>query len=146
MLNFVNYHCKLFLSLLGLSLLFLSFAACGGNKRTGTETELIIGVRADDYIIEPLKSRRGVYPLNTQICESLVRITADYRIEPLLATRWERRGNTWRFFLRPNVFFSTGQPLTSEAVKYTFERMVKGDAPGVFHNQKKIKLPLTERA
>lgn len=134
MLNFVNYHCKLFLSLLGLSLLSLSFAACGGNKRTGTDTELIIGVRADDYIIEPLKSRLGMYPLNTQICESLVRITADYRIEPLLATRWERRGNTWRFFLRPNVFFSTGQPLTSEAVKYTFERMVKGDAPGVFQH------------
>ncbi len=96
--------------------------------------ELVIGTRADDYVIEPLKSRLGMYPLNTQICEPLVRIAADYGIEPLLATRWERRGSTWRFFLRPSVFFSSGQPLTSEAVKYTFERMVKGDAPGVYQH------------
>ncbi len=123
-----KYEYKLFLSLIGLSLC-LVFNSCGGNKRTGIETELIIAARADDYINEPLKSRLGMYPLNTQICESLVRITAAYEIEPLLATRWERRGNTWRFFLRPGVVFSNGQPLTSEAVKYTFERLVKGDAP-----------------
>jgi len=60
MLNFVNFHYKLFLFLVGLSLLCLSLAACGGNKRIGTETELIIGVGADDYIIEPLKSRLGM--------------------------------------------------------------------------------------
>lgn len=131
--NYANYQYKLFLSLVGLSLC-LVFNSCGGNKRTGIETELVIAARADDYVIEPLKSKLGMYPLNTQICEPLVRITADYEIEPLLATRWERRGNTWRFFLRPGVVFSTGQPLTSEAVKYTFERSVKGDAPGVFQH------------
>ncbi len=119
--------------LIGFALCFLLFA-CGGNRQAGNEDELIIGVRADDYVVEPLKSKLGMYPLNVQICEPLVRITPDYSIEPLLATRWERHGNTWRFFLRPNVGFSNGQPLRSEAVRYTFARLVKGDRAGIYQH------------
>lgn len=118
--------------MIGCALCFLLIAC--GNRQASNEDELIIGVRADDYVIEPLKSKLGMYPLNVQICEPLVRITADYSIEPLLATRWERHGNTWRFFLRPNVVFSNGQPLTSEAVKYTFARLVKGDRAGIYQH------------
>jgi peptide/nickel transport system substrate-binding protein len=95
---------------------------------------LVIGARADDYVVEPLKSKLGMYPLNVQICEPLVRITSDYQIEPLLATRWERQGTTWRFFLRPGVLFSNGQPLTSEAVRYTFTRLLKGDRAGTYQH------------
>jgi len=108
--------------------------ACATDRQAGSEDELIIGVRADDYVVEPLKSKLGMYPLNAQICEPLVRITGEYGIEPLLATRWERHGNTWRFFLRPNVVFSDGQPLTSEAVEYTFARLVKGDRAGIYQH------------
>ncbi|MGI8735270.1 MAG: ABC transporter substrate-binding protein [Pyrinomonadaceae bacterium] len=120
-------------TLIGVALCFLLFS-CGTNRPAGNEDELIIGVRADDYVVEPLKSKLGMYPLNGQICEPLVRITPDYDIEPLLATRWERHGNTWRFFLRPNVVFSNGQPLTSEAVKYTVARLVKGDRAGIYQH------------
>lgn len=118
--------------LIGLALCFFLFA-CGANNKSAND-ELVIGVRADDYVVEPLKSKLGMYPLNVQICEALVRITPDYAIEPLLATRWERHGKTWRFFLRPNVVFSNGQPLTSEAVKYTFARLVKGDRAGIYQH------------
>ena len=119
--------------LIGFALCFFLFA-CSANRKTSNGDELIIGVRADDYVVEPLKSKLGMYPLNVQICEPLVRITPDYVIEPLLATRWEHRGNTWRFFLRPHVFFSNGQPLTSEAIKYTFARLVKGDRAGTYQH------------
>ncbi len=129
----IDYFYNFFVALLGLTLCFF-LPACRTNRRAGGERELIIGARADDYVIEPLKSKLGMYPLNAQICEPLVRITADYRIEPLLATRWEQQGDTWRFFLRPDVVFSNGQPLTSEAVKYTFERLVKGDLPGTYQH------------
>jgi len=128
-----NNHRKLFAQFIGVALCLL-LVACSANRRASTETELVIGARADDYVVEPLKSKLGMYPLNLQICEPLVRVTADYQIEPLLATRWERNGNTWRFFLRPGVVFSTGQPFTSEAIKYTFERMVKGDLPGTYQH------------
>lgn len=125
-----------YFALRNLLVLWLCFVtlACGAGGESGGGHELVIGVRADDYVVEPLKSRLGMYPLNAQICEPLVRITADYQIEPLLATRWERRGDTWRFFLRPGVRFSTGQPLTGEAVRYTFERMLKGDRAGTYQH------------
>ncbi|MFN2455254.1 MAG: ABC transporter substrate-binding protein [Pyrinomonadaceae bacterium] len=109
------------------------FASCT-KRPSSTAHELVIGARADDYVVEPLKSKLGMYPLNVQICEPLVRITPDYQIEPLLATKWERQGNTWRFFLRPGVLFSNGQPLTGEAVRYTFARLLKGDRAGTYQH------------
>ncbi len=95
-----NHYRKLFAPLIGVALCLLQIA-CSANRSASTETELVIGARADDYVVEPLKSKLGMYPLNVQICEPLVRITSDYQIEPLLATRWEVNGNTWRFFLVP---------------------------------------------
>jgi len=128
-----DHRYKLFASSVGLTICLVLFACCT-SRRSSTEHELVIGARADDYVVEPLKSKLGMYPLNAQICEPLVRITADYQIEPLLAVRWEHQGNTWRFFLRPGVVFSNGQPLTSEAVRYTFARLVKGDRAGVYQH------------
>ncbi len=128
-----DHRYKFFAPSLGLTLCLVLFACCAG-RRTGPAHELVIGARADDYVVEPLKSKLGMYPLNVQICEPLVRITADYEIEPLLATAWEQRGDTWRFFLRPGVVFSDGQPLTSAAVKYTFDRLVRGDRAGTYQH------------
>ncbi len=65
--------------LIGFALCFLLFA-CAANRLAGNADELIIGVRADDYVVEPTKSKLGMYPLNVQICEPLVRITVDYTI------------------------------------------------------------------
>jgi len=119
-----------------LFVLWLCFVAlaCGAGRGPHGGQELVVGARADDYVVEPLKSKLGMYPLNAQICEPLVRISADYGVEPLLAVRWERRGDTWRFFLRPGVRFSTGQPLTSEAVRYTFARLLQGDRAGIYQH------------
>ncbi len=128
-----DYRNKLFASLIGLTLCLVLFACCT-SRRSSVEHELVIGARADEYVVEPLKSKLGMYPLNVQICEPLVRITADYQIEPLLASRWERHGDTWRFFLRPGVVFSNGQLLTSEAVRYTFARLLQGDRAGTYQH------------
>lgn len=74
-----------------------------------------------------------MYPLNVQVCEPLVRLAADYSIEPLLAERWEYRGdNTWRFHLRAGVFFHDGRPFTSEAVRWTIERAARGEGQHTF--------------
>ncbi len=128
-----DHQYQLFASSVGLTLCIVLFTCCA-SRQSSTRHELVIGAPADDYVIEPLKSKLAMYPLNVQICETLVRITADYRIEPLLATHWEHQGNTWRFFLRPGVTFSNGQPFTSEAVRYTFERLLKGDRAGTYQH------------
>ena len=67
-----------------------------------------------------------MYPLNTNVAQPLVSLTPDYRVEPLLATRWAYRGgNTWRFVLRQGVRFHDGQPLTAAAVRSSLEQVVR---------------------
>ncbi len=68
--------------------------------------------------------------------DPLLRWDRDLRFEPRLATRWQRIDpTTVRFFLRRNVRFHSGNPMTAEDFKFTFERL-KGsyDYRPVFEN------------
>ena len=55
-------------------------------------------------------------------------------VEPALAESWEISddGKTYTFDLRDGVTFHDGTPLTAEAVKFNFDRMLKEDHP--YHN------------
>lgn len=57
---------------------------------------------------------------NPGIFETLTNISASYGPEAALALRWESSPQaaptSWKFFLRPNVTFHNGTPLTAEAV------------------------------
>jgi peptide/nickel transport system substrate-binding protein len=58
--------------------------------------------------------------------EQLLRInppSAAERFKPLLAERWDisEDGKVWTFYLRPNVKFHDGEPLTAKAVKMSIE-------------------------
>lgn len=86
-----------------------------------------MGAAADATPSGAFQARLGVYPLNVNIAETLVRLSPDYRVEPLLATRWEHVGeNTWRFVLRQGVRFHDGQPLSPEAVRLSMQQVVTG--------------------
>ena len=89
--------------------------------------ELVIGVTADAYRIDPPeRANVGYYPLNTNIFESLVRLTPGYQIEPMLAESWEFvEPNTYRFTLRQGVTFHSGAPLTAEAVVWSMGRIAQ---------------------
>jgi peptide/nickel transport system substrate-binding protein len=90
-------------------------AAPGGALRVGVSED---GYRTDE------RANIGFYPLNTNIFESLVYLTPDYQIEPLLAESWEFvEPSTWRIVLRQDVAFHDGAPFTAEAVKYTMDRI-----------------------
>lgn len=98
--------------------------ACGepGGLAAG---ELVVAVPADSYAGSS-DGALALYPVNTTVYEPLLRLGADYRVEPLLATRWELiPSNTWRFHLRQGVRFHDGTPLTAEAVRWTLERMTR---------------------
>lgn len=112
----------------GLFLLIITWAvsACGGAPTTGTAAsqEMIIGAGSDSYRTDENRANVGMFPVNTGIYETLVRMTADYQIEPLLATSWEFVApNTWRFKLREGITFHDGQQFTAEAVKVTMDRV-----------------------
>lgn len=82
-----------------------------------------VGVSEDSYRTDE-RANIGFYPLNTNIFESLVYLTPNYQIEPLLAESWEFVApGTWRIALRQGVSFHDGMPFTASAVKYTMDRI-----------------------
>lgn len=101
---------------------------CGGDagRREGMASRqraVVIGAAADEYTLRDNRERVGMYPLNTSICETLVQLTPDFRVEPGLATSWEYLGdNTHRFHLRNGVSFHDGQPFDARSAKYSLER------------------------
>ncbi len=99
-------------------------AESGGSSRSVEPQQLLtVGAGEDEFVIDINRDRLGMYPLNASICEPLVRLTHDFRVEPWLATRWEYGGdNTFRFTLRRGVRFHDGRLLTAAAVKYTLDR------------------------
>lgn len=67
------------------------------------------------------------------VCESLVRITPDFTIEPALAESFEQPDPlTLVYTLRPGVTFHSGAPLTAEDVVYSLNR-ARSDELGSFH-------------
>lgn len=126
--------------IIGLLIVLLLAAACAppaapgnnvqppaSNKQPADKQELIVGAAADNFETEALKSRLGNYPISTNICETLVRLGEDFSLQPLLATKWEYKGNnTWRFTLRDGVTFWDGSKMTADDVKWSLDRTVKG--------------------
>ena len=107
----------------------LTLAGCTARS-TGraADTALIVGAGADVSPSGAFQARLGVYPLNTNVAETLTRMTPDFQLEPLLATRWEYRGsNTWRFHLRRGVVFHDGQPFGANAVQESMQQVARAN-------------------
>jgi peptide/nickel transport system substrate-binding protein len=66
----------------------------------------------------------GMLQLSHMTFDPLIRWTKDLEFEPRLAKSWERIDDkTVRFNLREDVKFHSGNTLTSEDVKFTFDRL-----------------------
>jgi peptide/nickel transport system substrate-binding protein len=108
--------------------------------------QLTVAAGPDTSPSGAFQARLGVYPLNVNVAEPLVRLTPDYRVEPQLATSWEYLGkNTWRFHLRKGVKFHDGQPLTAEAVRWSIAQQIKGGFTSFPLNEDAVRVvdPLT---
>jgi peptide/nickel transport system substrate-binding protein len=126
--------------LLLLVAMFSSACADGGAPTTsaaGAEEpadvqELVVGVGADPWVdSEEDRKRRPSYPLNADVCETLVHLGTDFSVEPMLAESWELAGdNTYRFTLRQGVTFSDGSPVTAETVKASLDYTVVEPSTG----------------
>lgn len=88
--------------------------------------EITIGVGNDQFRLEGDGANLGVYPLNANIAETLVRLTPDYQIVAWLAEKWEYTGdNTWRFYLRQGVKFQNGDEFDADAAKWSLEKATR---------------------
>ncbi len=108
-------------------------SACSGDRepedRPGptalsARQELTVGALADEYVARGPSANVGQ---GLNIAETLLLMTSNYEVKPLLAERYELRSpNTWRFFLRRDVKFHDGRPFNAQAVKEgLFDRMAK---------------------
>jgi peptide/nickel transport system substrate-binding protein len=121
------------------SLAAVALVAAGcttGTTKQGTTSTpaarqaLTVAAAADGYFENPKHPTIGRYPTNANIFETLVRMTPDYQVVPLLATSWQFVApNTWRFQLRRGVKFQDGTPFTAKAVQFTMQQLAaSGDA------------------
>ena len=87
-----------------------------------------IGIHLDLDTLDPTQNinthQRWVY---RHIFDPLLTHDAEGKVQPALATSWDRIGERrWRFRLRDDVTFSNGEPFTAESVKFTVEQMQRG--------------------
>lgn len=100
--------------------------SCAGNNNNG---RLLILAMEDDIItFDPyLHDDSITYSVLSNIFEGLVSFDSEMRLEPALAISWENPDDlTWRFILRPGVYFHNGHEFTSADVKYSLERARQG--------------------
>jgi peptide/nickel transport system substrate-binding protein len=102
----------------------------GAGRAQGRKDVLVIGLDIGDTVtLDPAKQNNYSPPLTLAACyDTLVTLDpGEYTTpKPMLATAWARTpdGQGWRFTLRPDAKFSSGNPLTAEDVKWTFDRIV----------------------
>ena len=101
------------------------------------KTTLVLGIDiSDTRTFDPARQFEYSPPLTVRAAyETLVTMTpGDYvHVKPLLAKSWKLvdGGKAWQFQLREGVKFASGNPMTAEDVKFSFERLIAvKDQPG----------------
>ena len=120
---------------IGLSALGIPVAALAQSRKD----VLVIGLDTSDAVnFDPATSTAFTAPVVDKIAyDTLVTMTdGDYTTtKPGLATAWERTpdGKGWRFTLREGVKFNSGNPVTAEDWKWSFDRVLNINAqPAVY--------------
>lgn len=85
--------------------------------------ELIVGATADPWVdaSEADQKRKPNYPLNADVCETLVQLGTDFQVVSSVADYEYVGDNTFRFTLKDGVTFADGTPVTSEEMKYSID-------------------------
>lgn len=95
-----------------------------------TAKDLVIGwAEANDTLNPVTTGSRNTAPIMANIFDTLVWLTPDFEVEPLLATEWSTSedGLTYTFKLREDVNFHDGTPFNAEAVVKNFEYIFDAD-------------------
>ena len=121
-----------FVLVAALALLAIGFSAPSGHAQGGGDT-IIVGHEASVPNLDNAQAL-GIHSVRVYrlIIEPLVSTKAtSTELIPHLAKSWSFSddGMEWTFKLRENVKFHDGEPLTAEAVKYSFERFMDKNHP-----------------
>jgi len=112
------------------ALVLIAVADPGMSAVAATKTTLLLGVDiSDTRTFDPARQFEYSAPITMRaVYETLVTMTpGDYvNVKPLLAKSWKLvdGGKAWQFQLREGVKFASGNPLTADDVKFSYERLV----------------------
>lgn len=97
------------------------------QKQSKGESQLVIAADQDPVGFDPHKvpaaSSGRIYAL---VYDSLTTMDPEFNVKPGLADKWETLddGKTIKFQLHPGVKFHNGREMTSDDVKFSFERIL----------------------
>ncbi len=87
---------------------------------------IVIGMQDEPPVLDPTQNAAAAIDVifSVNVYESLTRIGEDGTVQPSLATSWTvaEDGKTYTFKLAPGIVFDNGEKLTSETVKWNFDR------------------------
>jgi peptide/nickel transport system substrate-binding protein len=123
-----TFSSRLLVGLLGLGLVGALVPAADAQKRGGT---LTIVRPTDPVSLDPnLETTAPGAWVYFNMLEGLLTLDDKMQIKPVLATSYEVMSPTRvRFKLRPGVKFHDGTPFNAAAVKFTYDRALKGTPP-----------------
>lgn len=95
-------------------------------------TEIRVGFTQDALTLDPANHRkRETETIIRNIHDGLLTRDSKMQVVPELAESWRQiDATTYEFKLRKGVKFHTGDDMTAEDIKFTFERLTKGGAMG----------------
>ncbi|MBR0670465.1 ABC transporter substrate-binding protein [Neoroseomonas soli] len=102
----------------------------GGAFGQGRAREIRVGVSQDALTLDPANHRnRETQTVIRNIHDGLLTRDADMRIQPEIAESWRQiDARTYEFRLRSGVRFHSGDVLTADDIKFTFDRLAKNNA------------------
>ncbi|MCL5107588.1 MAG: ABC transporter substrate-binding protein [Chloroflexi bacterium] len=115
----------------------------------GASKTLVVGVSIDDIVsLDPHRAMEVIYPVFDHACyETLVTYENNDFSKPLpaLATSWDVSSDAkvYTFKLRQGVKFASGNPMTSDDVKWSYERLInlKGQPAFFLDSLDKVEAP-----
>ena len=98
-------------------------------ERDGDQKILVLAARQPVPVLDPsIKYDASIRTLQQALYDGLVKYEGTPpKVMPWLAESWDISddGKTWTFHLAKNAKFHNGDPVTAEAVKFSFERTLK---------------------
>jgi peptide/nickel transport system substrate-binding protein len=111
----------------------LTLAGIGSAQAQTPPNVLVVGQIAEPKSLDPATvTAVNDFRILMNIYDGLVRYRdGTLEVEPALAESWtiSDDGTTYTFKLRDGVNFHDGSPLTAEAVKFNFDRMLDEEHP-----------------
>ena len=99
-------------------------AGGGGIGASGESDEVIVAIGGEIPTLDPHGANmQAASQVNIHVLETLVNQDDNLEIYPNLATSWEQIDEqTWRFYLREDVYFHNGDHMTASDVAFSITR------------------------